>query len=107
MNKIEFFEKLNKDLSSKYNLLPIYIETIRSAYLGGKLSRKELAEEMALKLSLRRRDKYCKTPPFRRHSKKHYQDLLNFIASCSEETWNDVTQITEFDKSTPSGTAKP
>jgi len=99
MNKKEFFNQFQSTLASKYGIPLKHIETIRSAVLGRKITRKELAEIVAIKLSQSSRSGRHKPNIGRRsHSKAYYQTLLNFIASCSEEAWKDIVQKTEYDK---------
>ncbi len=88
MNKNEFFKQLHQQLEKKYNLTSSQVATLRG-FLHTK-TRKEIGEWIALKLSEPHKE--------RRHSKEHYQELLNFVASCSEEAWKEITQITKFDK---------
>ena len=104
MDKHIFFEQLEKELAQKYNLTPYQIGVIRSSILGSKRTRKELAEWIAIKLTLPKRHMVHATGKLLSHSqsrtrgKEHYQTLLNFIASCSDIAWNDITQKTEYDK---------
>ena len=105
MEKEQFFSKLDKDLAEKYNLQPTQINTIRSAFVGEKKTRKELAERIAIKLSQPSHHPKQSSKGRRSHSKEYYQTLLNFIASCSTEAWNDITQITKFDKGIADTTA--
>jgi len=104
MEKRVFFDKLNLELSVKHNLTDRQINTIRSWFLGYKKSRKEIAEWCAFKLSQPHVSHGLKANR-RRHKKEHYQELLNFIASCSTEAWNDITQITKFDNGIADTTA--
>lgn len=90
-----YFFDLHQKLADKYNLSPHAISIIRSFSLGYKQSRKKIAEWCVKKLQ-----------PYLDHKNKppyYLQPLLNFTASCSTEAWNDITQITEFDK----GAEKP
>lgn len=104
MDKRAFFHELDTKLSSKYNLSNKQINTIRSWALGYKKSRKEIAEWCAIKLS-QPHTGYGSKKNKRRKKKEYYQTLLNFIASCSTEAWNDITQITQFDKGIADTTA--
>jgi hypothetical protein len=86
--KREFFDNLHKQLAEKYQLTSRQISTIRSWSIGYKKTRKEIAEWTVLKLQQSQKPYFS----------IHFQTLLNFIASCSSEAWNDITQLTEFDK---------
>jgi hypothetical protein len=101
MDKRTFFNNLDKQLGLKYKLTSDQINTIRSFYLGDKKTRKEIAEWCAVKLTQPHHGSHGKNKKdslSRRMAKPHYQTLLNFIASCSEVAWNDITQKTEYDK---------
>ena len=97
MDKRTFFDNLHKQLAEKYQLTPHYVDTIRSFAVSREKSRKEIGEWCALKLSQPKRDTGDSRIDHRTQPKKHYQDILNFIASCSSEAWNDITQLTEMD----------
>ena len=105
MDKRAFFDNLDKNLAEKYHLTSDQIDTIRSFFLGDKKTRKEIAEWCAVKLTQPHHGKNKKDSLSRRSPKEHYQTLLNFIASCSTEAWNDITQKTEFDKGADTATA--
>ena len=98
MTKREFLDSLHISLQKKYNLPPHSVSTIRSFALGSNWTRKQIAEWVAIKLSQPKRYSGQKRPGRRYHTKNRYQLILNFVASCSEETWKDITQKTEFDK---------
>jgi len=99
MDKRTFFDNLNKQLAEKYDITISQVNTIRSFYLGKKKSRKEIAEWLAIKIHQpNKHSKLIKSKSLKRtHSQQHYQTLLNFVASCSEDIWNNITQKTEFD----------
>lgn len=104
MDKQQFFDLLHKNLGIKYSLTPRNIETIRSFSIGYNKSRKEIAEWVVKKLNNPRRHvvfltgKKLPHSQSRTNSKEYYQTLLNFVASCSQESWADITQKTPFDK---------
>lgn len=98
MEKQHFFDSLHKELAEKYNLLPIQVLTLRSSFIGQKNTRKQIAEWLSVKLSQPSHHPGKPSKGCRSHSKAYYQDLLNFIASCSEQTWNDINQRTKFDR---------
>lgn len=86
----QFFRNLHLDLAAKYNITPYLVVYIRSEILGLRRSRKEIAEILVKKLQYYSINHL--TP------KKHLQSFLNFVASCSEEVWRDITKRTKFDK---------
>jgi hypothetical protein len=102
MDKRTFFETLDTQLAEKYHLTIHQINTIRSAFLGYNQTRKEIAEWCAMKLaqpaSSARRKEVRPDSKHRKFNRDHYQILLNFVASCSLEAWDDINQVTEFDK---------
>lgn len=89
MDKRTFFDNLHNQLADKYQLTHRQIDTIRSFSIGYKKNRKEIAEWIAPKLNLSIKSK---------SPSKHYQSLLNFVASCSQDSWEDIIQKTEYDK---------
>ena len=89
MEKKQFFKELNSSLGSKYNLTSKQIGTIRSFYLSSNMTRKEIAMWLGNKLSVSQRSIL---------KKEHFQQLINFVASCSDEAWDDITQKTEYDR---------
>lgn len=96
MDKKKFFTQLHTDLAAKYNLTTDIVQAIRS-FSGKKFNRKEIAEWAAVKLSQPRKQKGQSYTGKRRQGREHYQKLLNFVASCSDDSWKDLTQRTEFD----------
>lgn len=95
MTKHEFFNTFEKQLSEKYKITLRQVSTIRSFVIGNRKSRKEIAEWIVTKLQISIKAG---------HPSIHYQSLLNFIASCSPKTWDDITQLTEFDKKADTAT---
>lgn len=86
----QFFSKLHQDLAVKYHITSYLVVYLRSEALGFRKSRKEIAETLVKKLQYYSINRL--TP------KKHLPSFFNFVASCSEEIWNDLTQKTKFDK---------
>ena len=89
MDKKEFYDNLHTKLASTYNLTSYVVLSIRAFYLGEKKSRKDIALWASEKLHIKNLGERRKT---------HYQTLLNFVAFCSDDTWKDINQITEYDK---------
>lgn len=85
IKKITFFSKLHKELGEKYHLEPYLIMVIRSRFLTEKKSQKEIAEIIVKKIQ-------------NKATKHDWQSTLNFVASCSSGEWEEITQITKFDK---------
>lgn len=100
MDKREFFDSLHKELGKKHTLSYRHVNTIRSFFIGHKKTRKEIAEWCAIKLSQPLRRGGIPHAGHRVEEKAYYQTLLNFVASCSAEAWNDITQITKYDRDT-------
>ena len=104
MDKQTFFHEFHTKLAGKHGVGYEVIRHIRSSAIGDNKSRKEVAEWIAVKISLPKRHKVFLTgkklphSQSRTHNKEYYQTLLNFVASCSSEAWADITQKTSFDK---------
>jgi len=91
------FLLLHTQLGDKYHIDPKYINVIRSFVIGYQKTRMEIAEWCAKRLMQSNRHVGDSRIDHRIKPKEYYQTLLNFVASCSTETWNDITQLTEFD----------
>lgn len=99
MDKNEFFRKLDEDLAQKHGISFHHVNTIRSFVLGSGKTRKEVAEWAAIKLSQPSRWKSGLSKIGRRErNREHYQTILNFVASCTSQQWDDITQVTQFDQ---------
>lgn len=98
MDRNEFFDQLHQQLAEKHNLTILQVSIVRGFSGRTPKTRKEIAEWAALKLSQPHKANAQSKVGRRTHGKLYYQDILNFVASCSSEVWNDITQKTEFDK---------
>jgi len=87
MDKKTFFGEIHTKLGLKHNLNKYQVGTIR-AFVGAKKTRKEIGEWCAVKLTLPKLPK--------QRTIEHYQQILNFTASCKEEQWTDINQYANW-----------
>ncbi len=86
----EQYKALHQALADKHKIRVDTVFTVRSMHLGYKLSRAEIGQWCAKKMA-QPRQRAGKTRKGRReHGLLFYQDILNFIAGASEETWQDT-----------------
>ena len=90
MEERDFYHKLHTQLGEKYNLSSSQVNFIRSS-VGEKRNKDQIIERLIERIKIYPKNRRNKDITF-------FQTLLTFLSSCSSEAWNDITQLTEFDR---------
>jgi len=95
MDKEQFYFQLHGRLAIKYGLTIRQIQTIRS-FVGKEQTRKDIATWCAMKLAQPAHKSTGSKVGRRTAGLEHYQQILNFTASCKEEQWTDINQYANW-----------
>ena len=88
MDKRTFFDNLHKEIAEKYNTNPSIIYFIRNAFWGNHQDQRGMVLHASELYSRYHRD--------RKNTKVFYQELINFLASCKPEQYEDITRKVGF-----------
>ena len=90
-NKKEYYKKLHQRLANEYATKPIFIERMRSAMIGQKMTLEEYLEAIrnAVHKTRWRKNKRQNT---RQYGREHYRQQLGFLGSLLE---SDINYILE------------
>lgn len=92
MLKKDYFIQLHQELEAKYHIPPHCVRTIRNLALGQKMSREEIMDWADEKTKFYKNIKGATEP-------RKYSDLFNFLEDLQDDVWEEITQITKYDKS--------
>lgn len=92
MEREEFFKQLHIDIAAKYQVPPRFIQIIRCRMIGDGYNYPKFMEWAKKYVANRVRD------PFAKNKVLFMNELIRFTESLVIEQWQDVLQITKFDK---------
>lgn len=105
VDKKTFFEELHKKIAQEVGAEVEQIVYIRSYVLGKFRTREQLLDHLVVvpkwpksKGSKLTQNRLLKNIKQRHYSKVFYQNLLAFLGKCSEKDWENIIQLTKYDK---------
>jgi len=84
------YKKLHESLAKKHGISSDAVFTLRSFHKGFLKSREEIAGWCAQKMHQPRKRTGIINCGRREHGRPYYQEILNFVASASDEAWQDM-----------------